>query len=930
MDASAGLGSKASLTAFFGAQETSGAQGKRVNSRRSYARLVPFAKRGGDLMAEQAWHTLRRSTAIVSLASSKSGLEEAEAEARLAQYGPNRLPEPGRSGPIRIFARQFSNPLIYLLLGAGFLSLLVGDKWDAVFIFGVLTTNALISSYQEYKADMSARALRTLVPQTARVRRSGAAREIPSAEIVPGDIVELESGMKVTADIRLLSTSGLRVDESLLTGESMPVAKDAAANATPETPPGDRLNMVHGGTTVVEGRGFGVVVATGATTLLGEIGTTLAAASRTAVDTPLVRRMGILARQIALASCALILVLIGLLALQGQGWREMVLLAIALAVAAIPEGLPIAVTVALSAAASRMARRNVIVRSLPAVEGLGACTMIASDKTGTLTLNRLTVEQVALPDGRSVHRKQWLDGHQPEGLTAIAMAAALCNEAHLTSTGSPVGDAVDIALLDLAREAGKDPAALLSSQRLTIVPYEPALRYAAVEASIDGNRRLVVKGAPETVLPMCSNGGGANGGGASGEIAEKMAAQGYRVIVLAEGNAHQASQSIAAQLNGLRLLGFVGLADPLRYGVIEAVEKCRAAGIQVRMITGDHPATALTIAGKMGLSVDRGSVITGSQLARLEPGSAPFRDAVRSAPIYARIEPAQKLAIVQALQGGDEIVAVTGDGVNDGPALRAADIGVAMGRGGTDVARGAADLVLADDNFSTIVAGIEEGRITFLNVRKIVLFMLATGLAEIGMFLGALAAGLPMPLTPVQLLWLNFVTNGVQDVTLGFGRGEGNELQRPPRRKLAALIDREALILMVPGAIVMTFVAVWMLGTRLGAGADIGEARNDVLLMVVLFQNAFLLNVRNLQHPFWRWQRQENYWMFAGIFSALALQVGAMNFGPAQRLLGVAPVGWSTLGQCLAGALIVLLVTEAAKAWLSFSRRDSSVALTDP
>ena len=876
-------------------------------------------------MAEQAWHALRRSSAIAAFASSKSGLEEAEAEARLAQYGPNLLPEPGRAGPLRIFARQFTNPLIYLLLGAGFLSLMVGDKWDSVFIFGVLTTNALISSFQEYKADMSARALRTLVPQTARVRRSGAAREIPSAEIVPGDIVELESGMKVTADIRLLSASGLRVDESLLTGESMPVVKDAAADLTPETQPGDRSSMVHGGTAVVEGRGFGVVVATGASTLLGEIGATLAAASRTAVDTPLVRRMGILARQIALASCALILVLIGLLALQGQGWREMVLLAIALAVAAIPEGLPIAVTVALSAAASRMARRNVIVRALPAVEGLGACTMIASDKTGTLTLNRLTAEQVALPDGRSLHRKEWLDGHQAEELTAIAMAAALCNEAHLTSTGSPVGDAVDIALLDLAREAGEDPAALLSAQRLTIVPYEPALRYAAVEANFDGNRRLVVKGAPETVLPMC-----ANGGGASGEIAEKMAAQGYRVIVLAEGNAHHASQSIAAQLNGLRLLGFVGLADPLRYGVIEAVEKCRAAGIKVRMITGDHPATALTIAGKMGLPVDHGSVITGSQLARLEPGSAAFRDAVRGAAIYARIEPAQKLAIVQALQGGDEIVAVTGDGVNDGPALRAADIGVAMGRGGTDVARGAADLVLADDNFSTIVAGIEEGRITFLNVRKIVLFMLATGLAEIGMFLGALAAGLPMPLTPVQLLWLNFVTNGVQDVTLGFGRGEGNELQRPPRRKLAPLIDREALILMLPGAIVMTFVAVLMLGTRLGAGAAIEEARNDVLLMVVLFQNAFLLNVRNLQQPFWRWQRQENYWMFAGIVCALALQAGAMNFGPAQRMLGVAPVGWPTLVQCLAGALIVLLVTEAAKAWLTYSRRGGSVALANP
>ena len=805
----------------------------------------------------KSWYALSCSEALAGAQSSVTGLDETEANERLSAFGRNSLPETRNSGPLRIFLRQFTNPLIYLLLGAGALSLAIGDRWDAIFIFGVLTTNALISSYQEYKADASAMALRMLVPQTARIRRGGIAREIPSAEIVPGDIVELESGVKVTADLRLLSSLGLRIDESLLTGESAPAAKDAQAFIEMDAPPGDRLTMAHAGTTVVEGRGVGVVVATGTETLLGEIGTTLAAATRTAVDTPLVRRMGLLARQISLATILLILLLAGVLALQGEGLRDIVLLAIALAVAAIPEGLPIAVTVALSAAASRMARRNVIVRALPAVEGLGACTLIASDKTGTLTLNRLTVERAALPDGTIVNRRDWLTEDFPDALSDLSRAAALCNEAQLTDTGSTVGDAVDVALLDLAEETGNDPATLLGIERLSVIPYEPAARFAAVEAATNGGSQIVVKGAPETVLAMC-----ADANPESIDIVERMASDGYRVLVLAEGMSDQYNGHIKDHLHGLRLLGFVGLGDPLRSGVVKAVERCREAGIGVRMITGDHPATALAIARQLGLSTNPETV------------------------------------------------------VNDGPALRAADIGVAMGRGGTDVARGAADMVLADDNFATIVAGIEEGRVTFLNVRKIVLFMVATGLAEICMFLGALAAGLPMPLTPVQLLWLNLVTNGVQDVTLGFGRGEGDELQQPPRRKLAALLDREAVILMLPGAIVMTAMSVWMLATHLAAGDTTAEARNAVLLMVVLFQNAFLLSVRSLHRPFWRWHPPENGWMFFGMVAALTLHIGALYFPPMQNLLGVQPVHMIVFWQCLAGAAAVLLVTEVTKWFL--------------
>lgn len=849
---------------------------------------------------------------LASLETAPAGLSAQEAVRRLGVHGPNALPDSSAAGPLRIFLRQFASPLIYLLLAAGLLALFIGDRWDATFIFGVLVLNAVMGAVQELKADASAQALRSLVPQTALVRRAGTACELDSGEVVPGDVVELESGMRVIADLRLLEAQGLLVDESLLTGESLPVAKDAGARVDAAAVLADRATLAHAGTTVSEGRAVGVVVATGQDTALGGISRTLDDAARTAAATPLIQRMALLARQIAVAAVGLIVVLGALLAIQGQEWRDIAMLGVALAVSAIPEGLPVAVTVALAAAARRMAGKNVIVRSLPAVEGLGACTLIASDKTGTLTINRLTVERVLLADGTEVDRSAWLGRPVPDRLVRLGATAALCNEADLTVAGTPVGDAVDVALLRFAQETGNDVQSLIALQRLAIIPYEPAQRYAAAEVEIEGAPRLVIKGAPETVLARC-----AGVGPEIADLAEQLAREGYRVLALAEG-AEGGDKAIAERLQDLTFAGFVGFSDPLRPEVPEAVRKCREAGIAVRMITGDHPATALSIAQKLGFADTLADVVTGSELAACAGDPEAFARRVGAAKVFARIEPAQKLAIVHALQGAGEIVAVTGDGVNDGPALQAAHIGVAMGRGGTDVARGAADLVLTDDNFASIVAGIEEGRITFGNVRKIVIFLLATGVAEIGMFLAALAAGLPMPLTPVQLLWLNLVTNGVQDVTLGFGRGEGDEMSRRPSRRLGALVDREALALMLPGSALMTVLAVLLLSTQLRTGSTIDEARNSVLLMVVLFQNAFLLSLRHLRLPLWR-IRSENRWLFLGMATALGLHLLAMHFPPLQSLLSVSPASLEILIFALAGAFAVLLVTEIAK--LSIRRR---------
>lgn len=864
---------------------------------------------------DRPWHAMPPAAALAALATSLEGLSGHEAAGRLEVLGRNVLPEGPVASPWRIFLRQFASPLIYILLFAGGMALLLGDRTDAFFIFGVLLLNAMIGAFQEIKADASARALRSLVPQRASVKRDGVSGEIAAEEVVVGDIVSLDSGMRVAADLRLLETHGLQVDEAPLTGESLPVSKDAGATLPPDSLLADRVCIAHAGTTVVQGRSLGVVVATGAATAIGEIGRSLEEAARAAVETPLIRRMAHLARQIAVGTLVLILVLTVLLAWQGEGWRDIVMLAIALAVSAIPEGLPIAVTVALSAGARRMAKRNVIVRALPAVEGLGSCTLIASDKTGTLTMNRLTVERACLAAGVQRDRADWRagEGEGAKALVRLAEAAALCNEGRATASGELIGDTVDVALLEFARDAGLDIAAALATPKLAQIPYEPVQRFAAVEVAAGGAPRIIVKGAPETVLGMCDGAGEAAG------VARELAREGFRVIALAEGESSTPGSPLADRLRGLRPVGLVGLSDPLREGVVEAAAKCASAGISVRLITGDHPATAIAIARKIGIADEESEVVTGAELASCKDDADAFRRRVTGARVFARIEPTQKLDVVRALEAAGEIVAVTGDGVNDGPALQVADIGIAMGRGGTDVARQAADLVLADDNFASIVAGIEEGRVTFQNVRKIVIFLLATGIAEIGMFLLALAAGLPMPLTPVQLLWLNIVTNGVQDVTLGFGKAEGDELARPPRRKLAALVDREALILLLPGAVLMTAFAVWLLDVQLDAGATVEQARNGVLLMVVLFQNVYLLGIRNLRQPAWRLGRAENLWLFAGLLTALSLHLLAMNLAPLQALLGTGPVSMEVLGWCLAGGMAVILATEAAKWSVAFA-----------
>jgi Ca2+-transporting ATPase len=856
-----------------------------------------------------------------------AGLTSAEAEARLARYGPNVLPSEPPPGVLEIALRQLKSPLIYVLLAAALAALALGDYSDAGFIGFVLLLNSSIGGWQEWRAEQQSQALQRMLRVRATVLRNGRAVEIDAEQVVPGDVVALESGQRVPADLRLLDEHGLEIEESLLTGESLPVGKDSRWSGPPDTPLGDRRNMAFAGSTVTRGRGHGEVTATGTATVIGGLALTMTATLRG--KPPLVARMERFSRVVAVAvlAAALVVGAVGVL-VHGQGVGQMFLFGVALAVSAIPEGLPVALTIALAIAARRMANRGAIVRRLPAVEGLGSCTLIASDKTGTLTCNELTVREIWLldesefvatgagyePVGEILPKAA---GQTPESpaLRTLLEIAAVCNEADLVKREDRWnwrGDPTDVALLALARKGGVDrDQLLLARPPVGEIPFEPERRYAASFHERDGRTWVAVKGAPERVLLMCRL--RAREAEAVRRKAEALAARGYRVLALAAGWLPErlTRERVPEEPRDLSLQGLVGLMDPLRGGAREAVERCRAAGIRVVMVTGDHPLTAFAIGRELGIVEDAGQVRTGPELAAAAP--ADLEEMLDSACVLARVTPDQKLAFVEAAQAAGHFVAVTGDGVNDAPALRRGNIGVAMGRGGTDVAREASDLVLSDDNFATIVNGIEEGRIAYQNIRNVIYLLIAAGVAEVLTVGLAVTVGLPLPLLPAQLLWLNVVTNGIQDVGLAFERGHGDELRSPPRRPGESIFDR----LMIERGLL---AGTWMAAVGFAAfamlvkgGVPVETARNELLLLMVLMQNVDAFNARSETRSALRVPLANNPVLVAGVTGALLLHLAAMHLPFLQRLLSVAPLTglqWLTLPGL---ALTLLAVMELQK-----------------
>ncbi|WP_346840100.1 HAD-IC family P-type ATPase [Microbulbifer sp. SAOS-129_SWC] len=879
-----------------------------------------------DTHSQHHWHCLPSAEVAARLNSGENGLSTADAERRLASCGPNALPLPRLPGFARLFLRQFASPLIYVLLAAMLVSLSVGKLADASFIGLILLLNALIGALQENHAHHSAQALRKLMVSRARVVRDGRISEIDAGLLVPGDLVLLASGDRVPADLRLLDASGLEVDESVLTGESLPVYKDSATLAEATTPVAERANQCFAGSLVSAGRGRGLVIATGLHTEMGKLSLSLEAAEE--VKPPLFLRIERFSKKLTIALLCTVAVLAAIELMRQTPPLVIFMTVVALAVSAIPEGLPMALTVVLSIGTRRMVKRNVIVRKLVAVESLGSCTVIAADKTGTLTENRLTASEVVFCDGNGIK----IDGGSlpvdekplPQGgelLARFARVAALCNEAELHPLDNgqwhSSGDAVDQALLVMAHKVGYTRQQLLQEHPLQVqIHYEPAFGFAATLHG-DGERRLVcVKGALEKVLPMCTTMASTAGdvpldGQRALAQMHKLAQRGARVLALAEGGWHDARAFETEALRDLCLLGLVGMFDPLRPEAAAAVAQCRHAGIHVCMLTGDHPHTALSIARELSLAGSGDGAVTGTELARAEGAGAGAVDALTAgARVYARVSPEQKLTIVQSLQRQGEFVAVTGDGVNDAPALRAAHVGVAMGEQGTEAAKESADLLLTDDNFASVVAGVEEGRIAYQNIRKVIFFLISTGAAEVVLFILTTGFGLPLPLTPVQLLWLNLVTNSVQSIGLALEPGEGDEMRRPPRPPRESLFNPLMLRRVLTSGLVMGGLAFACFSWLLAQGSTVETARNSVLLLMVLFENVQVLNSRSEHHSLLRQSLFNNPVLLLGTLAAQGIHILALYSPLMQRVLGVSPVGAAQWGTLLGVALLQVLAME--------------------
>ena len=884
-------------------------------------------------------HAESGDSVLAAVASTRHGLDKPEAEARLSRFGRNTLPTAKAPGLASIFLHQFASPLIYVLAAAAVLSIAIQEWSDAGFIAAVLLINALIGTYQEFSAQRAAEALRNLVTSKCRVLRNGESYLISAEELVPGDIVLLESGDKVPADIRLLDCRDVEVDESMLTGESVPVTKDEHPVLAGSVALGDRVNMVFAGTLFAHGRARGVVVHTGMNTALGRIAADVLFTAPP--KAPLQVRMDRFVHRVALFVLLAATVMFVVAVSRGMPLGEMFLLAVALAVSVIPEGLPVALTVALAIGMHRMSSRNVIVRRLLAVEALGSCTFIATDKTGTLTVNQLTVRRITFPN-----HEAWSvsgEGAVPEGeiltprgiptgsdltlLHRLCRAAALTNEAFLGQNDggwSHNGDAVDVALLVMAHKTAIIRAELVNDYpEIASIPYESERSFSASLNQVNGSPVAFVKGATERMLPMCSTMAFAEGDkpidASLIELqATSLASEGYRVLALATGSIELGSGQVFSEehLHNLTFIGLVGIIDPLRREAKDSIVACHQAGIKVAMVTGDHPATALAIARELGLAQSDEQVVTGPQLKQaLDDGS--IDELTASTRVFARVGPHQKLHIIESLQRNGHFVAVSGDGVNDAPALRAAQVGVAMGKSGTDVAKETSALVVTDDNFASIVAGVEEGRVAYANVRKVIFLLVSTGAAELVLFTLALLFTLPLPLIAVQLLWLNLVTNGIQDVALAFEPAEGDELSKPPRSPKEAIFNRLMIERVVVSAMVVGFVAFALFQWLLDQGYTVDQARNGTLLLMVLFENVHVFNSRSETRSVFRHSFLGNKILLVGTLVAQLVHIAAMYTPWIKDVLHIEPVSPEHWLQLLGLALTILIAMELHKLYWS-------------
>jgi calcium-translocating P-type ATPase len=821
-------------------------------------------------MSTPTWHALPPEDALEALDSGPTGLSGAEAGARLERDGPNRIAPMRPESALTLLWRQLSSPLIVVLIASGIVALALGEMADGAVVLAVVVANSVIGFAQEWRAGRAIQALSALVPERATVVRDGERQQLDAEVVVVGDVVELRPGERVPADARLLNVRALEIDEAALTGESLPVAK-AAAPVAADAIVADRAPIAHGGTLVAAGTGAAVVVSTGADTELGRISELMRRTER--VQTPLTEGLAGVARLLTVLICLVAALLLGIALARGYELVDAVLAAVALAVAAIPEGMPAIVTIALAVGVQRMAHRRAVTRRLPAVETLGSTTVICTDKTGTLTQNRMTVSEL------------WGDEQ------ALLRAAVLCSDGTAPT---------ERALLEAAKRAGIDSAAERArSARVDVIPFDSDRK---LMATLQADGRILIKGAPEIVLERCVARDGAH------DAVEALAASGRRVLAVAERSTDRSSLSEDDLAGGFALLGLAALVDPPRESALASVRACRAAGIDVKMITGDHVATAGAIGEQFGL---RGRSYTGRELDALDDGG--LERAAVDGTVFARVAPEHKLRLVRALQADGQVVAMTGDGVNDAPALKQADIGVAMGESGTAAAREAADVVLTDDDFASIEAAVEEGRHVFDNIQKAIAFVLPTNLGEALIILVAVLAfpfvdGVPrLPVEPTQILWVNLIATVTLALPLAVEAIEPGLMSRPPRPPRTPVIGGFLIVRTVIVSLLMTVAALLLFELR--------DDQTIVVTTIVLFQVFYLLECRSLRHSILHVGLWSNPWALAGIAGVLVLQVAFIYAPPMHDIFGSAPLSAEDWLLALAAAATVLPVVGAEKWW---------------
>jgi magnesium-transporting ATPase (P-type) len=880
------------------------------------------------------WHSIDVHAAFEQLQSRQEGLTQDETAERLSEYGPNRLSPPKKRSPLVRFLTQFNNVLIYVLLVAGVITALIGHWVDAGVIVGVVVINAVIGFIQEGKAEKALEAIRTMLSSQATVLRGNRKINLAADQLVPGDIVFFQSGDKVPADVRLLKVKELRIDEAALTGESLPVEK--ATDTVDETATvGDRKCIAYSGTLVTYGQGTGVVVATGDATEIGRINMMLKKVMP--LTTRLLRQIAEFGHflTIAIVAVASVTFAFGVLVRQYAA-SEMFLAAVGLAVAAIPEGLPAIITITLAIGVQRMAKRNAIIRRLPAVETLGAVTVICSDKTGTLTRNEMTVQSVVSSyyffdvsgEGYDPHGGFSLEGKDAPSadypiLKEIARAGLLCNDSQLQEKEgrwSAEGDPTEVSLITMARKNGLDPVYEAEQLPQTdSIPFESEHRFmATLHHDHAGHGFIYVKGAPERIFEMCNmersfgEDRTFNISYWNGRINE-VAARGQRLLALAFKTAEsdQRLLNFSDVQGGLTLLGIVGIIDPPRSEAIDAINLCKSAGIRVKMITGDHSVTAKAIGAQMGIG-DGESTVTGTELDGMDDEHLQLR--VSKVDVFARVSPEHKLRLVQAIQANGEVVAMTGDGVNDAPALKRADVGVSMGIKGTEVAKEASEMVLADDNFASIAHAVVEGRTVYDNIKKSITFILPTNGGEAGIIIAAIMSGRLLPLTPVQILWVNMITAVTLAMALAFEPAESGTMYRPPRSPREPILSRFLVwrILFVSTVLVMGTFGLF-LWNRLHE-VSIESSRTVAVNTLVMFEVFYLLNTRYLRETVLsREGLMGNRFVHIAIALVLVAQLIFTYTPPMQHLFGSAPVSIADWIRIVVVAITVFVLVEIEK-----------------